>query len=146
MAREDTTDSPYNPRFKASTTVFLGMKILTNSDGIGTSVQPKGVGCKWIPQRLIEYNSCHTHYTQWYMLKGLLIRALTICTNQSDFMKAVIYYTQGLISRGFLVSTLRRAWCKFVCDKIPAQATRKTLTAEFEKWLDQQDFFPGLLG
>ena len=74
------------------------------------------------------------------MLKGLLIRALTISNSQSDFMKAVIYYTQGLISRGFPISALRRAWRKFVYDKIRAQATRKTLTAEFEMWLDQQDF------
>ena len=140
MAHKDTTDTPYNSRSKSSTTVFLGMKILTNSDGIWTSVQPKGVGWKWIPQRFIEHNSCHTHYTKWYMLKGLLIRALTICNNQSDFMTAVIYYTQGLISRGFPVSALRRAWRKFVYDKILAPATRKTPTADFEKWLDQQDF------
>ena len=137
---KDTTDSPYNPRSKSSTTVFMGMKILTNSDGIWASVQPKGVGWKWIRQLFIEYNLCHTQYNKWYMLKGLLIRALAICNNQCDFMKAVIYYTQGLISRGFLVSALRRAWRKFVYDKIPAQATRKTLTAEFEMWLNQQDF------
>ena len=35
---------------------------------------------------------------------------------------------------------LRRAWRKLIYDKILAQATRKTLTAEFETWLDQQDF------
>ena len=81
MTHEDTTDSPYNPRSKSSTTVFLGMKILTNSDGIWTSAQPKRVGWKWIPQRFIEYNLCHTHYTKWYMLKGILIRALTVCNN-----------------------------------------------------------------
>ena len=140
MAHEDTTDSPYNPWSKSSTTVLLGIKILTNSDGIWTAVQPKGVGWKWIPQRFIDYNSCHTHYTKWYMLKGLLIRALTICNNQSEFIKAVIYYTKGLISTGFLVSALRRAWHNFIYDKIHTQATKKTLTAEFEMWLDQQDF------
>ena len=88
MDHVDTTDSPYNVQNKSSMTVFLGMKITTNADGIWTSVQPKGVGWKWIPQRCIEYGSCHTHYTKWYMLKGLLIRALTICNNQPDFMKA----------------------------------------------------------
>ena len=98
MAHEDTTDSIYNPRSKSSTTVFLGVKILTNPDGIWTFVQPKGVGWKWIPQLFKEYNSFHMHYTKWCMLKGLLIRALTICNNQSDFMEAVIYYTQGLIT------------------------------------------------
>ena len=35
---------------------------------------------------------------------------------------------------------VRKAWRKFIYDKIPTQATRKTLTAEFEMWLDQQDF------
>ena len=78
MDHVDTTDSPYNVQNKSSMTVFLGMKITTNADGIWTSVQPKGVGWKWISQRFIEYGACHTHYTKWYMLKGLLIRALTI--------------------------------------------------------------------
>ena len=140
MDHEDTTDSPYNVQTKSSMTVFLGMKITTNADGIWTSVQPKGVGWKWIPQRFIEYGSCHTHYTKWYMLKGLLIRALTICNNQPDFMKAVIYLTQGLISRGFRASALRRVWRKFMYDKIPAQNTRKVLTEAFEEWLGKQIF------
>ena len=70
--------------------------------------------------------ACHKHYNKWFMLKGLLSRALIICNNQSDFMKVVIYYKQGLISRGFPISTLRRAWRKFKSYKIPAQATRKT--------------------
>ena len=78
---------------------------------------------EWIPRRFIEYSSCHTHYTKWYMLKGLLIRALTICNNQTDFMKVVIYYTHRLISRGFPASTLRGAWCNNRYDKIPAQNT-----------------------
>ena len=140
MDHVDTTDSPYNVQNKSSMTVFLGMKITTNADGIWTSVQPKGVGWKWIPQRFMEYGSCHTHYTKWYMLKGLLIRALTICNNQPDFMKAVIYYTQGLISRGFPASALRRAWRKFMYDKIPAQNTRKVLTEAFDEWLNKQNF------
>ena len=94
--------------------------------------QPKGVGWSWIPQRFLAYNSCHAHYTKWYMLKGLLIRALTVCNNQSDFMKAVVYYTQGLISEGFPVSALRKPWRKFIYDKIPTQATKRTLTEECE--------------
>ena len=137
---EDTPDSPYTVQNKSSMTVFLSMKIITNTDGIWTSVQPKGVGWKWIPQRFIEYGSCHTPYTKWYMLKGLLIHALTIFNNQADFMKAVIYYAQGLISRGFPASALRRAWRKFLYDKIPAQSTRKVLSNAFEEWLSKQIF------
>ena len=123
MAHEHTTDSPYTLQNKSSMTVFLGMKIITNTDGILTTVQPKEVGWKWTPQRFIEYGSCHTHYTKCYMLKGLLIRTLTICNSQADFMKAVIYYTQGLISRGYPANALCRAWRKFLHDKIPAQST-----------------------
>ena len=81
----------------------------------------------------------HAH-TKWCMLKGLLIRALTICNNQPDFMKAIIYYTQGLISTGFPASALRRAWRKFMYDKIPAQNTRKVLTEAFDEWLNKQNF------
>ena len=67
------------------------------------------------------------------MLKGLLIRALTICNNQPDFMKAVIYDTQGLISRGSPASALCKAWRKFMYDKIPAHNTRKVFTEAFEE-------------
>ena len=88
----------------------------------------------------VEYGSCHTHYTKWYMLKGWLIRALTICNNQVDFMKVVIYYTQGLISRCFPASALCRAWRIFLDDKIPAQSTRKVLSDAFEEWLGKQNF------
>ena len=73
-------------------------------------------------------------------LKGLLIRALTICNNQPDFMKAVPYYTQGLISKGFPASALRRTWRKFMYDKIPAHNTRKVLTEAFDEWLNKQNF------
>ena len=142
MAHEDTTDYPYTLQKKSSMAVFLGMMIISNHDGIWTSVQPKGVGWKWIPQRFIAYGSCHTHYTKWYMLKGLLIRALTMCNNQADFMKVVIYYTQGLISRGFPCSALRRAWHKFPYDKIPAQATGKMLLTELESWLNFEQADP----
>ena len=34
---------------------------------------------------------------------------------------------------------------KFIYDKIPAQATRKTLCDEFESWLDKQDFSQAFL-
>ena len=73
------------------------------------------------------------------MLKGLLIRALTICNNQNDFLRAAIHYTQGLISRGFPAKTLWRAWRKFSCEKIDHPSARRNLTNQFRTWLDDQD-------
>jgi len=125
---------------KKSQATFLGMKILSSPDGIWTSVQPKGDGWAWLPQKFIEYSSCHTHYTKWYMLKGLLIRAMTICNNQKDFMHAAMYYTQGLIARDFPQNTIMRAWGKFVYEKVTHPAARHHLTNQFKQWLGQQDF------
>ena len=76
MEHVDTTDTAFCERTRKGQAVFLGMKIVTNPDGVWTSVQPKGEGWMWLPRKFIEYSSCHTHYTKWYMLKGLLGRAL----------------------------------------------------------------------
>jgi hypothetical protein len=74
------------------------------------------------------------------MLKGLLIRALTICNTQKDFFRAAVHYTQGLISRGFPISSLLKAWNKFAADKIEHVAARKSLTNQFKGWLKKLDF------
>ena len=109
MEHVDTTDIKFHEPTKKGQAVFLGMRILTNPDGVWTSVQPKGEGWMWLPRKFIEYSSCHTHYTKWYMFKGLLIRAFTICNTQRDFLRAAIHYAQGLIARGFPASALMRA-------------------------------------
>ena len=57
----DHIDTTHTPGQKA---VFLGMAIETSSAGLSLSVQPKGEGWKWIPQRFIDFGSCHTHYTK----------------------------------------------------------------------------------
>ena len=74
------------------------------------------------------------------MFKGLLIRALTICNNQRDFLKAAIHYAQGLIARGFPASALMRAWRKFSYEKLTHPTARRELTAQFKEWLNEQDF------
>jgi len=140
MEHVETTDTRYSEKDKKSQAVFLGMRILSDPQGVWLSVQPKGDGWAWLPRRFIEYSSCHTHYTKWYMFKGLLIRALTICNNQRDFLRAVIHYAQGLIARGFPSSALLRAWRKFSHDKIDHPAAWRELTAQFKEWLSQQDF------
>ena len=136
MEHIDTTEKRPTPDSNHSQVVFLGMRIESKPEGIFTSVQPKGMGWSWLPNKFIEYSSCHTHYTKWYMLKGLLIRALTICNNQNDFLRAAIHYTQGLISRGFPAKTLWRAWRKFSCEKIDHPSARRNLTNHFRTWLD----------
>ena len=140
MEHIDTTDTAFCRKTNKGQAVFLGMRILTNPDGVWTSVQPKGDGWMWLPRKFIEYSSCHTHYTKWYMFKGLLIRALTICNNQNDFFKAVVHYAQGLVSRGFPASSLLKAWRKFAYEKLTNPSARRTLTDQFKGWLDQQDF------
>ena len=94
----------------------------------------------WLPRKFIDYSSCHTHYTKWYMFKGLLIRTLTICNSQEDFMKGVIHYAQGLIARGFPVTAIKRAWNKFIYEKIQQPAVRHKLTEDLLSWLRKQDF------
>ena len=44
MEHTDTTDTAFCPRTQKGQAVFLGMRILTNLDGVWTSVQPKGEG------------------------------------------------------------------------------------------------------
>ena len=74
------------------------------------------------------------------MYKGLLIRALTICNNQPDFMRAAISYAQGLISRGFPAKTLWRSWSKFCYQKVTHPGTRRELLNQFKTWVEGQDF------
>ena len=140
MEHVDTTDTRFNKRTQKGQAVFLGMRIFTNPDGVWTSVQPKGEGWAWLPRKFIDYSSCHTHYTKWYMFKGLLIRALTICNSQNDFFNAVVHYAQGLVSRGFPASSLLKAWRKFAFAKLKHPPARRNLTAQFKDWLSQQDF------
>jgi hypothetical protein len=140
MEHTETTEIRYSAKDRRSQAVFLGMKIDSKPDGIFTSVQPKGLGWAWLPRKFIHYSSCHTHYTKWYMLKGLLIRALTICNTQADFLQAAVHYSQGLICRGFPAKTLWRAWSKFCYEKITHPAARRNLMGQFKSWIDEQDF------
>ena len=138
MEHIETTDERFCEKSKKGQVVFLGARILM--DGIWLAVQPKGQGWMWLPQRFIEYGSCHTHYTKWYMFKGLLIRALTICNNQTDFFNAAVHYAQGLIARGFPVTALLRAWWKFSFEQLTNPSARHNLTAQFKEWVAKQDF------
>jgi hypothetical protein len=140
MEHIETTDIRFSTKDKKSQAIFLGMKIQSNSDGVWLSVQPKGEGWTWLPRRFIEYSSCHTHYTKWYMFKGLLIRAMTICNTQKDFFQAVVHYAQGLVARGFPASSLRKAWQKFSYEKLTHPSARRNLTKQFNDWLVNQDF------
>ena len=127
MEHTETTDIRFSEKDKKSQAVFLGMKIISNPDGVWLSVKPKREGWTWLPRRFIEYSSCHTHYTKWYMFKGLLIRALTICNTQKDFLQAVIHYAQGLVARGFPASALLKAWRKFSYEKLTHPSARRNL-------------------
>ena len=55
-------------------------------------------------------------------------------------MKGVIHYAQGLIARGFPVSAIKRAWNKFIYEKIQQPAVRHKLTNQLIAWLQKQDF------
>ena len=140
MEHIDTTDTKFCAQTRKGQAIFLGMRILTNPDGVWTSVQPKGDGWAWLPRKFIDYGSCHTHYSYWYMFKGLLIRALTICHNQNDFFNVVVHCAQGLVSRGFPASALLRAWRKFAYEKLVHPTARRTLTNQFKEWISQQNF------
>ena len=140
MEYTETTDMRYSPQDGRSQVVFLGVRIDSKRDGIFTSVQPKGLGWAWLPRKFIDYSSCHTHYTKWYMFKGLLIRSLTICNNQPDFLRAAIHYAQGLVSRGFPAKTLWRSWNKFCHEKITHATARRNLMDQFRSWVAKQDF------
>ena len=140
MEHVETTDIRFSPLDQKSQVVFLGMKVVSNSDGISLSVQPKGDGWAWLPQRFIDYSSCHTHYTKWYLFHGLLVRALTICSSEEEFFKAVIHYAQGLIARGFPATSLKRSWNAFCYAKIQNKLARRNLTQKFIEWVNSQDF------
>ena len=81
--------------------VFLGMPISTSGDFVQLSMEPKGAGWRWKPQRYVEWTSIHTKGTKRMILKGLLVRAGTITSTMAAFKEAVEYYTQGLHARGF---------------------------------------------
>ena len=140
MDHTETTETRYSAAHTRSQAVFLGMRIDSKPEGIYTSVQPKGLGWSWLPRKFIDYSSCHTHYTKWYMFKGLLIRSLTICNNQPDFLKAAIHYAQGLVSRGFPAKSLLRAWSKFCYEKVTHPKARNNVMSQFKAWIADQDF------
>lgn len=140
MSHVDTTDVPYSSLTQTSETVFLGMRTISNPNGIQLSVEPKGKGWRWIPQRFIEFSSCHTHYTREHMFLSLLIRASTLTNSADNFYKAATEYAQGLIARGFNATSLKKSWRKFSYSKTKDHTLRVTLTTRFFAWLDQQDF------
>ena len=53
------------------TAVFLGMRICTKGDFVQLSLEPKGAGWRWTPQRYVEWNSTHTKGTKRMLMKGL---------------------------------------------------------------------------
>ena len=106
----DTTDVPYDPLTQTSETVFLG---ISHPSGIQLSVEPKGKGWRWIPQRFIEFSSCHTHYMREHMFLSLLTRATTLSNSSDNFFKAATEYARGLIARGFNAAALKKSWRKF---------------------------------
>jgi len=140
MEHVETTDIRFSTLDQKSQVVMLGMKVVSEPNGITLSVQPKGDGWAWLPQRFIDFSSCHTHYTKWYLFHGLLVRALTICSSEEEFFKAVIHYAQGLIVRGFPASSLRRSWNAFAYSKIQNKLARRNLTQKFIEWVTSQDF------
>ena len=134
MSHTDTTDGP-------GTAVFLGMRINQQKDSLILSVQPKGAGWKWIPNRFLEYSSCHTHYTKQNVYKGLLIRALTICNTINTFEAAYRHYAQGLIARGCPQKSLKYSWKKFMYSRVKASGQEKRmLNTNFYDWLEMQNF------
>ena len=144
MEQRETTDTRHTADDLNSTAVFLRMKIRSTPTDICSSIQPKGEAWLWLPQRFIDYHSCHTHYTKRYMFYGLLIRSLTICNHMSDFQNVVIHYAQGLIARGFPAAPLRKSWHRFLQAKVPAHE-RPPLNTFFHTWLRSQTFAPTAL-
>ena len=53
--------------------VFLGMKVNTAASFVRLTLQPKGAGCKWKPQRYIQWSSVHAKYTKHFLMKGLAV-------------------------------------------------------------------------
>ena len=111
MQHKDTTMTP------GFDVVFLGMRIKRQKHGLYTEVWPKGEGWSWVPKKYISYDSCHTPWTKKYLMKGLLVRAATICNTTASFKKGVEYYTRGLLLRGCKKSFLKQSWASFVAGK-----------------------------
>ena len=96
--------------------VFLGMKINTSGSFVRLSLQPKGAGWKWKPQRYIQWSSVHTKYTKNFLMKGLAVRAGVITNTMESFKEAITYYAEGLAARGFHSTTLQNSWNSYLQD------------------------------
>ena len=134
MTHSDTTEGQ-------GKVVFLGMRIDVKKDSVTLSIQPKGAGWKWVPNRFLEYSSCHTQCTKNNVFKGLLMRALTICNTLATFETAYRDYAQGLIARGCPKNSLTFSWKNFLHSRIKAPGhDKRILNKNFHNWLDLQNF------
>ena len=86
--------------------VFLGMRVDTKGDFVKLSLEPKGAGWRWKPQRYVEWSSIHTRDTKRLLLKGLLVRAGNITNTLPAFHEAISYFVEGLHARGFSQSAM----------------------------------------
>ena len=135
MEHIDTTHTP------GQKVVFLGMAAENTEHGMVLSVQPKGEGWKWIPQRFIDYSSCHTHHTKHNLFKGMVIRAYTICNTQITFEAAVRDAAEGLIARGFAKVSLLYSWKSFMQTRFKGEGkVSRGIDERFREWLQQEDF------
>ena len=116
--------------------VFLGMKVNTSASSVRLSLQPKGAGWKWKPQRYIQWSSVHTKYTKNFLMKGLAVRAGVITNTMEGFQEAISYYSEGLAARGFHASALQTSWDSYLQEYWKGYPQLQT---EFRQW------FPELL-
>ena len=63
IEHSDTAETRATPSTATSEAVFLGMRIRSDPTRIPLFAEPKGKGWPWLPQRCIDFASCHTHYT-----------------------------------------------------------------------------------
>ena len=116
------------------------MRIRTDPTGIHLTSEPKGRGWRWRPQSFIEFASCHTHYTKWYIYSSQLIRTSTITNSADAFFDGAIREAEALILRGFNKNALNRAWTKHAYTRAKDFVLRTLLTRRFKAWVDEQDF------
>ena len=140
MDHLDTTETHPTPTTPVAETVFLGMRIRTDPTGIHLTSEPKGRGWRWRPQRFIEFASCHTHYTKWYIYSSQLIRMSTITNSADAFFDGAIREAEALILRGFNKNAMNRAWTKYAYTRAKDFVLRTLLTRRFKAWVDEQDF------
>lgn len=134
MEHRDTTLKPLKDA------VFLGMHIKRTAERLLLSVWEKGTGWTWVPQRNISYSSCHTPWTKKFLLKGLLIRAATICNTTAAFKAAALYYINGLKLRGCSNTQLTQSWDSFCSSRMQnAGRLREGLTAWFKSVLHRSN-------